>query len=300
MNILNKRSWWIVLAAMAWLGGALSVTAQVDIGIKLKQDLYIQYGETQVIVAIRNLAGRDVYLDNEPDKPWLSFRLKHESGRVVQMNDPLFKFPPLLIRSGETLKRSVDLRRLFTFETLGQYTLFADLYLLGSESYVSSNRQVFNVSRGHQIWEQVVGVPDSEAGAGGRRRITLYTHRLVDRVYLYMKISNPDSWQIYCMRKIGRYASYAKEIAVDLDARNNIHCLHLAAPRTYLYTVTDLNGNLTNSTVYLDAEGSRPKLVNRSGKVRVSGGRVRTAADRIPGQEPIDVPKISERPVDFD
>jgi len=285
-----------LLLLAAW--AATPVGAQVEIHIELRNNLYIQYGQIPATITIRNLAGRDVFLDNEPGKPWLSFRLQHESGRMATAIDPLLRFPPLLIRSGETLRRTVDLNRIFSMETLGQYALLADLYLLGPDTYVTSNRITFNLIRGFRIWNRTVGVPDHLPGGGERRQISLYTHRLTDRVYLYLEILNPDTGEIFCMRRLGRYASYARQISVETDQDNSVHILYLAAPKTFLYVVADLNGTILESSVYQEA-ASRPSLVNQSGRVRVAGGSPRGAADS-PTQRPAGVPAISDRPVRFD
>ncbi len=295
-GLLEMRGPLAWLATLILVLSGVNADAQIEIRLQLKHDLYIQYGEVDATVTIRNLAGRDVFFDNEPDKPWLAFRLKHDSGRMVPMTDPFMKFPPLLIKSGETLKRSVDINRIFSMEMLGQYSLVADLYFLGTETYITSNREVFNVIQGHRVWERILGVPGS---SGERRKVSVYTHRLVDRVYLYMGITNPDGPQVFCMRRLGRYASYAKQIAVDTDSSNRIHVLHLAAPRTFLYTVTDLNGNLLSSEVYVEGN-SRPRLVNNGGSVKVGGGSVRSASDPVAGQPPLELPRISERPVTFE
>jgi len=290
------------LLAMAVLLGtcflAATASAQVQIGIELKKKVYIQHGPVEAIIKIRNLAGRDVFLDNEPDRPWLSFRLKHASGRMVPMLNPLLKFDPLLIESGQVVKRKIDINRIFSMEMLGEYTLYADLFLLGSDRYIASNREVFNLSRGREIWTRLLGVPESQSGGGERRLVQIFTHRNVDRVYLWLKISNPDGPQIYCMRKLGRYASYANKVAVETDINNAIHVLHLAAPRTYINTVVDLNGELIQSQIY-DERNSRPQLASRNGQVKVLGGSVRKAGDPVAGRPPSEVPRISDRPVDF-
>ena len=268
-------------------------SAQIEIRIDSKNDFYIQHESLPVTVSIRNLAGRDIFLSSEPDRPWLTFRMSKEDGRVIPQFDTLYSLEPLMLKAGESVKRTIDINRLFPMDVVGGYVVRADIYFTGTESYYGSNALKLMISPGRLVWQQIVGVPEGQPGAGERRRLTLYTHRTKDKVYMYMKIDNPDGDQIYTMMRLGRFASYSENVTVEFDGKNRVHVLHIGAPKSYIYTVFDLQGNRLESEVYL-AGSSRPRLKMAGNKVSVVGGTLETASQSASA---LGVPKISDRPL---
>jgi len=162
-----------------------------------------------------------------------------------------------------------------------------------SGEYFASAPTTFEVTDGHQIWQQTVGVPAGAAGGGSTRTITLLTHRLPQTTQLYLRIADPDDGRIFCTHQLGRIMTFGKP-QIMLDQGNSIHVLQVVGPKSYLYSHIGLAGEVLERGQYND-EGTPPRLAKApDGTVKVVGG---TFFDPNAPKPEDQLPNLSDRPV---
>lgn len=145
------------------------------------------------------------------------------------------------------------------------------------------------------IWQQTVGVPAGQDGAGGLRTLSLLTFRLARDNRLYVRVEDKDGGVIYSTRQLGPVLSNNPPQA-EMDRANCLHILQLVGLKTYLYNKVGLNGEQLAQTVY-NAVTTRPNLRRKNdGDVDVAGGKVDVPAQVPAGVPPQQVTKLSDRP----
>ncbi len=298
--------------------------AQIRLDLKLRRHAFLPYEPIEAILTITNFAGRDVVFENRGDRQWLDFELTAAAGSAaVARGDadgvPLppvagdFRLPALLVPAGGSVKRSLDIGPHFALRDPGGYRLRASIYFAEGDRYFSSNTAAFDLTEGRTIWQQTVGVPGgrgSDAGNGGSglRQLALLTHRLPDRLLLYARVRDAGAGIVYTTQSLGRLLTSGEEPQVLLDRANRLHVLHLAVPRTYVYTVMSLEGERLTREVYTKEGKVNPGLARApDGRVAVqhavlqaAGGNVAPGSDDLPvagaGRTLPDAPRLSDRP----
>lgn len=272
-----------------------SASAQLDVRISAKRGLYIRYEPVVLTVEITNNAGRDVYLEGDPGRPWFGLEVMMEDGRVLPPMERNYEIQPLLIENGATKKRSINITPLFPIDGSGLYRVRALVYSIGAGKYFTSNQIHFDVIEGQTIWRQDFGVPMNMEGAGQNRTVQLLSHRLPTKRLLYVRISNPDTGTVYATTELGRLASHVEVPQIAPDRNNVMHILQLFAPKTFIYTKIDLNGQILDQKTLYDSR-TRPRLkLEENGSVRVAGGSSTPDGAPIAGKSG-GVPRASERP----
>lgn len=306
--------------------------AQLRLDLKLRQHTFLPYEPVEVILTITNFAGRDVIFENLGERQWLDFELTAAAGSAaVARGDadgvPLppvttdFRLPALLVPAGGSVKRSLDIGPHFALRDPGGYRLKASIYFAEADRYFSSNTAAFDLTEGRTIWQQTVGVPGGRGGdaaatgGSGLRQIALLTHRLPDRLLLYARVRDPGAGVVYTTRSLGRLLTSGEEPQVQLDRANRLHVLHLAVPRTYVYTVLSLEGERLERAVYTKEGKVNPGLARApDGRVAVQHAVLQTqgtnaapgsaGAASAEGDLPVagagrtlpDAPRLSDRP----
>ncbi|MBV9659028.1 MAG: hypothetical protein JO295_13050 [Verrucomicrobia bacterium] len=251
--------------------------AQVRFEIKLRRSTFVPYEPVEVILAITNLAGRDLVFENGAGgRQWLDVELTsaanqaaaargEESGVPLQPVDNDWHLPALSVPAGATVKRVFDIGPHFSLREPGGYRLKANLYFADADHYFSSNAVAFDLTEGRTIWQQTVGVPAGRGGdapgGSGLRQYTLLAHRLPDRMLLYVRVRDVKAGVTYTTQSLGRIMTGGEEPRVALDRANHLHVLHLAAPRTYVYSEFSLNGERVARQVFTKDSKAVPNLV---------------------------------------
>lgn len=289
---MSPRALFVCLA-LALVFAATHAQAQLQVTLKIPRRLYMIYEPVIATISISNLTGRDVTLTDEGAQKWFSFQIFTGDDRPVPPRSATYELQPLTIPNGTTVKRSVNLVSLYPVTDFGLYRIRANIFFAELNRYFSSMPVSIEVSEGKVLWQQTVGVPEGQPGAGGYRLYELLSFRQPKDNMLYVRVQDKEAGVIYATYPVGRLL-VANEPQVQLDAQNQLHILQLVGPKVYAYSRVGLNGEWGGQTTYLAAK-TRPRLTKlASGKVDVSGGQmdvpVVQAADAPPA------PKLSDRP----
>jgi len=278
------------------LGLVSSLHAQLEVELKISRRFYLAYEPVIATVTITNLAGRDLLLQDAEGQKWFSFTIVNGEQSPVGPRDSHYQVSPLTIQAGQTLKRTVNLNELYPINDFGLYRVRASIYFADMHKYFSSAPVGIEISEGKLAWQQVVGVPEGQEGAGSYRVISLLTFRLPKENQLYVRIEDREAGIIYCTHAIGRILLAETPQAV-LDLQNQVHLLQLVGPRIWAYTRVGLNGEILEQTSYtqLKVAPHLKKLPN--GNVIVAGGQVE--ASKADTGLPASVQKLSDRPPGF-
>ncbi len=273
-----------------WMTGPLR--AQILVDLSIKRTLYIAYEPLLATVRITNLSGNRLLLADVEGKKWFGFEIETLDGRPIPPSDPNYEIAPLQIESGESISRTVNLTQLYPLSDFGSYRVRASVYSTELANYFSSPPLTIEITEGRLIWQQTVGVPGVESGAGSSRTISLLSHRLPERTDLYLRIEDKSVGLVYCTHRLGDFIAYGKP-DVALDSVNTIHVLQNAAPHLFIYSKVALDGKILERTSF-QAPKDRPQLKRSAeGSVVVVGG---ISFDPRATPTPALIPKLSDRP----
>jgi len=283
------RALFIIFAG--WIILLPSLHAQIQVELKISRRFFMTYEPVVATVSITNRAGRDIVLQDADNQKWFSFSIFNGDDSPVGPRDLNYQVSPLTIPAGQTLKRKVNLNELYPINEFGLYRIRASVYFAELHKYFSSVPVSIEISEGKLIWQQVVGVPEGQEGAGTNRVISLLSFRLPDQNQLYVRVEDREAGIVYCNHSIGRLLESGPPQAL-LDLQNQIHLLQLVGPATYGYTKVGLNGELLEQSSYNQVK-SRPHLKKQAnGNVTVVGGQMEQPKDQVQSN----VPKLSDRP----
>ena len=284
---------WLVIV-LVWLGIHSAARAQLQMDLSFNRHAYILYEPIVVTVTITNNAGRDVVLQDSPGKPWLNMEVTTIDGAMLSPYDPDMPMQAVPIPAGQTVKRQIDISPLFPIRDLGEHRVRADLYFGEADKYFYSNYVTFDLTSGKTIWKETVGVPGNP---GDLREVSLLTHRLPDRMLLYVRVREAGGNTVFVTRALGRLVVAGREPEEMLDRDNTLHVLQEAIPGAYLYTMVSVEGERLGQKAYDRLGPNRPKLVkNADGSVDVRGGQIQAAPAVGADGSPIREPKLSDRP----
>ncbi len=289
--------WWLPLLAIvlaaAWVDQA---SGQLMVTLQMTKKTYVAFEPLELVVSVANRTGRDVVLHGPATgEGWLSFEVLDNSGHLIAPANTL-EYPPIAIRNGFTEKHKVNIGANYPLGDYGNYRIRATAYYSPSSQYYSSNRISVNITDGKVIWEQVVGVPQGRAGAGGMRRYMLLTYRDKEKTNLYVRVKNENSGAVLTTHRIGRILLFS-EPQVTVDGDNRLHIFYNGAPKTFVHAEVELNGTVNKPDVYRElGTTNRPYLVtNRSGGVKVVGGK-HLNPDTPEADVNAGIRRLSERP----
>lgn len=278
---------------------AVTARAQVQMEVSLSRRSYILYEPIIATVSITNHAGQDLEFRDVPGKQWFNVEMYGGENQMVPPYDPDYKLSPLIVPAGQTVKRRIDLTPLFPVREIGPHHIRANLYLSDADRFFYSNNALFDLTDGHVLWQQTVGTPKGEV-----RHMSLLSHRLLDRIMLYVRVRDSDGPNVYTTQSIGRVITTGSDPQTMLDNQNVLHIVHEAVPKGYYYTQISVDGARLGQTVYTSEGQSRPHLVKLpDGEVAVRGGKAQeastTATEAVSpthGLNGPDQPKLSDRP----
>lgn len=294
---MKTRSFAALFSAFV-LFAAPAVQAQLIVDIQFEKNVFIAYEAIPVTVTVLNRAGQDVVLAGPNKTNWLSFHVERDHELVAPARSmPSFK--PVLVRQGESYRKTVMLNSIFQMGDYGTYRIRGSVYLPSFQSFHSSEEKKINVTSGTQVWHKGYGQRNFATGGANLREYSLLTHRTGSTSELYVRVRDQDKRSVLSTYSIGKMINI-DEPQVTLDGENNLHVLHMGAPKAYAHTVIDGDGNVLKQEVYRDEQRSKPVLkVNQLGGVRVEGGvpddpAKRAAMEKEAGNKV--VRRASERP----
>jgi hypothetical protein len=287
-----------LLAVAFFLAAASAAHARLQVDIEFKRTLYIAYEPLIVNVSITNLSGNALNLADSGRTHWFGFLIETLDGRPIPPRSSSHTNPPILLEPGQKITRAVNLAPLYPLAEYGGYRVRASVNAQPFGTFTSPPLNI-EITEGRKIWSKSVGVPADEPGGGGTREITLLTHRFPSSSQLYIRIVDPEKRSVLCTHRLGRIVSYGMP-DVQLDTRNRIHILQNLAPKTFLYSLVGLDGEVLERKTYTQRD-KRPALVLAPDGTASVLGAVETRLDEkmqpaaAPDAPP--VPSLSGRPV---
>lgn len=270
--------------------------AQIKVEMGYERRLFVLYEPIPITVTITNLTGHDLVLNDSDAEKWFSFQVTTSDGRVVAPLDADYKIPGIRIPTGTTVKRTVDLSRMYGVQDVGLYRIRASIYSQDAQKYFSSGKDELEVSEGKTYWEQTVGVPQASGEKGEHRTFSLMTFRQPKYNVLYVRVQDKDSNTIYTTAALGPLIAEI-EPECKLDKSNTLHVLQLVGPRVFLYSRVSLDGTCDQLNYY--SVNSRPTLrKDPQGEVIVFGGTL-DSPDGPSTSSKGGPPKVSDRPPGF-
>ena len=281
----------VVFAAL--LLAALTASAQVQVDISMKRNLYIVYEPILATVTITNLSGNELSLADSGLNKWFGLQLETMDGRPIPPVDADYSNQPVELGPQQKISRTVNLTPIFPVSEFGGYRLKASVFSQQNNRFFTSPPLNFEVTEGRVMWQKAVGVPDGSPGGGTPRTITLLSHRLAQSTQLYVRIEDKQAGVVYCTHQLGKIMTFGNP-NVLLDTQNRVHILQNVAPKSYVYSKIGLNGEVMERKSFNELS-SRPELRRGSdGSVLVIGGQVFDPNAAPPEQT---LPSMGDRPV---
>ncbi len=288
-----NRIFGFLVAVLAFAAFAPQARAQLGVQIQPTKKIYVAYEPVQVVLTIVNRAGRDVVLAGRGKTPWLSFHVTDFQGNLVS---PRGKgdFKPVLIPPGQSIKRKITVNSMYPMGRQGTYRIRVGVYFTQLDQFFNSKEESVQIADGRKLWQQVLGVPQDQEGAGTYRRFTLLTFNSGAEKQLYIRVQDERSGAVLTTYSLGQVIMI-RDPQWTIDTANRLHILHMGAPRTYAHSVIGIDGKVIAREIYRENGGDRPRLLTApEGDVVVVGG----ISDQEQKESPLakSVRKLSERP----
>lgn len=267
--------------------------AQISVSISLKQRFYLRHEPIVATVSLTNLTGHDITLSDTEQYQWFAFRIVAENERMITPRNLRYKVPPLDVKAGETVKRSVDLAELYELGEYGTFRVTANVFYDGLDKFFNSKPTHIEITEGRTIFRRVAGVPEGQPGGGQMRVFSLLAHQRGEINTLYVRVEGKDDGSTFCTFPLGRLLDGVPPQA-QFDSANNLYVLQLVGTRAYTLTKITPSGQFAGQTNY-SAPKTRPTLRRTSeGALQIIGGQRETAIAQVPDTAP--PPKLSDRP----
>ena len=295
---MNLRVLLLIVLGCLWLPH--SARAQINAELIFQRTTFLVDEHAVATLRLTNMAGRDLTLGEEsPDVPWCQVQVSAVRGEtpIPRKNGPLF--PPLSIKAGETISRTVDVTDVYEMNLPGQYRIKASLSVGRGRNQIVTAPVYINTDPGKTTWSTTVGVPEGKQAGGDTRTFSLIQLQRKEGIFLYAKLEGKDAGWRYPPYLLGRMLS-AMQPQAQIDRDNNLYVLHAADDESYMLTQIDVSSGQSGQAVYRSKtpRAGRPSLQrNPDGKLVISGGfRVNNAELAPPKPERS---KLSDRPAGF-
>jgi len=280
------------LALSILLIGMLSTaSAQLEVGLEMKRHIFMRGEPVEATVSIRNLAGKDVILRDAGGNQWFGLE-------IVKGDTPVGPFQanyqndPLVVLSGSVVRRRIDILRLYPINEYGTYAIRAAIYFEETGKYISSGSLKVDISEGHKMWTQTVGVPASKDSAGEYRVVSLLTFQQPKETNIYARVEDDRTGAVFGTYPLGRLVAGTNP-AHEFDRDNTLHVFHMVGPGQYFLSKIGVNGEWLGQTPWHAEKGRAIVRKKEDGRLVVVGA-TRTIETPHTGPE---VPRLSDRPV---
>jgi len=275
--------------ALSILGLALfsmvNAPAQVvTVQLSLEQEQFLPGESLPVTVSITNNSGQSLHLG--ADASWLKFNVESKGDNFVVMKNA---DPPVTgefdLGSSEVATKRLDMAPYFVMTHAGRYRVVATVHIPEWGTDVASPATEFDVIDGARLWSQDFGVP-APAGVTNqlpvvRKYILEEANYLRQQLRMYVLVSDQSGMRILKVSAIGRMVSFSRPEA-QLDRASNLHVLYQSGAQSFIYSVVNPDGSITQQEIY-DYLGTRPRLaVNDAGDIVEQGGVRRVRPGELP------------------
>lgn len=280
------------LALFLLIGISSIAHAQLEVGLEMKRNLFMRGEPVEATVTVRNLAGKDLMLTDDGANRWFGFQIMKGADTPIGPSNGDYRNAPQMMLSGGSMKRTVDLLRLYPVNEYGSYTVRAAIYFQETGKYITSAPLKLDISEGRKLWSQTVGVPAAKDGAGDYRLLSLLTFPHPKGLVLYARVEDEKSGNVFGTYPLGRLLTGSVP-GHEFDRENTLHVFHMFGPSQFYLTKIGVNGEWMGQTVWQSGKG-RPFVRKREDGKMVIVGATRSSEKPLPGPE---VPRLSDRAV---
>jgi hypothetical protein len=275
--------------ALSILGLALvslfNAPAQVvTVKLSLEQDQFLPGESLPVKLCVTNNSGQSLHLGE--DASWLKFSVESvDNSFVVMKNDD----PPVVgafdLGSSLVATKRMDLAPYFMMTHEGRYRVVATVHIPEWDRDVASPPLEFDVIDGARLRELDFGVP-APAGVTNqapviRKYILEEANYLRQQLRLYVLVGDQSGTRILKASALGPMVSFSQPDA-QLDRASNLHVICQSGAQSFIYSVVNPDGNITQQERY-DYVGTRPRLaVTDAGDIVEQGGVRRVKPGEMP------------------
>jgi hypothetical protein len=278
-----------------------SAQAQINVELQFQRNTFLLDERALATLRITNMAGRDITLGEENwTEPWCQIQVSAVRGDspTPKRNGPLF--PPLFIKAGETIARSVDVTEVYEMTVPGQYRIKASIMMGQNRNPIVTAPAYITTDPGKTIWSTTVGIPEERTGGGGTRTFSVIQLQRKEGIFLYAKLEDKEAGWRFPPYLLGRMLS-AMQPQAQIDRENNLYVFHAADDETYLLSQVDVSTGRSGQAIYRSKtpRGGRPSLQRQpDGKLVIMGGFRVKETDALSPPSP-ERSKLSDRPEGF-
>ncbi len=263
-----KRRIFSFLICIFWVSLTATSSGQIQVSLTTSRSEYMLHEAIDVKLRIANLSGRPVFLRDTPDAPWLNFEVQNvDTGRRLPARRNRPPTEPLLLETGHTVERTLEIGKFNSVESRGIVQLTAQIFVAELDRFFTSRPGFVTIGEGRKVWLRRVGIP----GGAEFREYSLLSYHVARKEYIYLRVRDPEAGTVFVTRPIAPALSFGNPVA-EVDAESRLHTLILIGPKTYQYQLFDTEGRQMDQIVYR-ATTTRPALARSSfGRVEVVGG----------------------------
>ncbi len=262
---------------------AASVSAQVEVQVKLDQNQFLPGEAMPAAVRIINHSGQTLHFGKEK---WLTFAVEARDGFIVLKNGEAPIAHDFDLESSRVATVRVDLGPYFNISQTGNYSVTATANIDQLNMELTSTPRKFEVIHGTKIWEQEFGVP--QASTAGHQELEVRKYILQQANYLkhmklYLRVADADDSRAIRVFPIGPMISFSRP-QTQLDKLSNLHLLYQDGSRSFNYSVINPEGEVLVRQTHRYTD-SPPRLrADDAGNVFVVGGMRQWADSDVPAR----------------
>ncbi|MES2706488.1 MAG: hypothetical protein V4726_07790 [Verrucomicrobiota bacterium] len=270
-----------------------SASAQLAVTMTMDRENYISLETITTTVTVTNNVGKDVVLGGPGGTSWLDFQIHNSHGEPISAVRAV-PVAPLMLRNGESLKRSFSLDKHYYLSESATYNVRAAAYFPELQKYNVSNPVRFTVQAPRRpSWEEVFSVPASAGVPAGYRKYQLFTFNDLTKSWLYCTLIDESTQSVLARVPLGEIVP-DRILQPVVDRNKRLNLIYQTTPSLYTYLQVDPAGRVTSQKFYSASKGA-PKLVKQSdGATAIFGGQVYDP--RADAQRKNAIRKLSDRP----
>ena len=139
-----------------------------------------------------------------------------------------------------------------------------------------------DIISGAKLWSQDFGVPATNNQMPEVRKYTLQKANYQrSQLRVYVEVSDESESRVFKVSAIGPMVSFSQP-EEQLDRFSNLHVLYQSGARSFIYSVINPGGDITQQEIY-DYFDKRPRLgMDTNNSIIVVGGVHRVEPDELP------------------
>lgn len=256
--------------------------AQLDVSVALARNTYVRDEPVVVEIKITNRAGKAVALGGPGGQSWLMLDLKRADGTTVHATNGEPKFDSTMIKSGETLIRTIRLGYYYSIDEAAAYLVSCSVYFPDLQRWLPGSKALFNVnSPKAAFWERAVGLPPTHPQSNRYRRFRLFTNKSMthgangnaEQTLLYVRITDEETGDNVATFPLGPLLTYINPQPAA-DRNGDLNILYMCGPQLFQYIVLDADGKIKNERIYQSAAETPTLMASADGTMSVRGGKI--------------------------